>query len=187
MSTTTTNFGLIKLEKTDPADITKINENWDKIDTELKLMLSPKMLGDIDNMDELTDPGHYKGSFNENGVYKKVSVEVKYYSFAGGSVYLCQTLTELSTGVVRKRVKNAGNWSEWEYENPPMRLGTEYRTTERYNDEVVYASLQTDGIIHKRTESGINITPITYGTTEDSFPADGRFRPNGCLHFIVEV
>ena len=32
MSTTTTNFGLIKLELSDPADITAINENWDNLD-----------------------------------------------------------------------------------------------------------------------------------------------------------
>ena len=32
MSTTTTNYGLIKPELTDPANITALNENWDKID-----------------------------------------------------------------------------------------------------------------------------------------------------------
>ena len=32
MSKTTPNLGLIKLELTDPADITKLNDNWDKID-----------------------------------------------------------------------------------------------------------------------------------------------------------
>ena len=36
MSTTTTNFGLIKPELSDPADITALNENWDKIDENLK-------------------------------------------------------------------------------------------------------------------------------------------------------
>ena len=35
MSMTTTNFGLIKPELTDAADITAMNPNWDKIDTEL--------------------------------------------------------------------------------------------------------------------------------------------------------
>jgi 6-pyruvoyl-tetrahydropterin synthase len=34
MSTTTNNLKLIKPELTDPADITKLNENWDKIDQE---------------------------------------------------------------------------------------------------------------------------------------------------------
>lgn len=36
MSTTTTNYNLIKPELTDAADITATNENWDKIDLELK-------------------------------------------------------------------------------------------------------------------------------------------------------
>lgn len=35
MSTTTPIFGLLKPELTDAADITKMNGNWDKIDTEL--------------------------------------------------------------------------------------------------------------------------------------------------------
>lgn len=36
MSTTTTNFGLIKPELSDPADITALNANWDKIDEKLQ-------------------------------------------------------------------------------------------------------------------------------------------------------
>lgn len=36
MSTTTTNYGLVKPQLTDSADITAMNGNWDKIDTELK-------------------------------------------------------------------------------------------------------------------------------------------------------
>ncbi len=38
-----------------------------------------------------------------------------------------------------QRVKNSGVWHEWEYVNPPMVIGVEYRTTERYNGNVVYA------------------------------------------------
>lgn len=36
MSTTTTNFNLIKPELTDLADITAFNNNWDEIDKQLK-------------------------------------------------------------------------------------------------------------------------------------------------------
>lgn len=36
MSTTTTNYGLVKPELTDVADITATNENWDLIDAKLK-------------------------------------------------------------------------------------------------------------------------------------------------------
>ena len=36
MSTTTTKLGLVKPEMTDAADITAMNENWDKIDTNIQ-------------------------------------------------------------------------------------------------------------------------------------------------------
>ena len=36
MSTTTPNLGLVKSELNDIADITAMNQNWDKIDAELK-------------------------------------------------------------------------------------------------------------------------------------------------------
>ena len=32
-----------------------------------------------------------------------------------------------------------GVWTPWEYVNPPMQLGVEYRTTERYSGKPVYA------------------------------------------------
>lgn len=34
-----------------------------------------------------------------------------------------------------------GVWTPWEYVNPPMQLGVEYRTTERYNGKPVYMKL----------------------------------------------
>lgn len=36
MGTTTTNLGLFKPALTDPADITQLNNNWDKVDSEIK-------------------------------------------------------------------------------------------------------------------------------------------------------
>lgn len=37
-----------------------------------------------------------------------------------------------------RRVKHVGIWGPWEWSNSPMELGTEYRTTERYNGKPVY-------------------------------------------------
>lgn len=53
---------------------------------------------------------------------------------------------EKSLGVLTieaRRTKNAAGtaWSQWEYVNPPMLEGVEYRTTERYNGKPVYAKL----------------------------------------------
>ena len=37
-------------------------------------------------------------------------------------------------------------WTPWEYVNPPMQLGVEYRTVERYNGKPVYAQLVNAGV-----------------------------------------
>lgn len=37
------------------------------------------------------------------------------------------------------RIQSDGVWSPWEWVNPPMFLGVEYRTTERYNGKPVYS------------------------------------------------
>lgn len=52
MSTTTTNLGLIKPELSDAADITAMNPNWDKIDTQLDTLsksISTKPTIDVDS------------------------------------------------------------------------------------------------------------------------------------------
>jgi hypothetical protein len=47
-----------------------------------------------------------------------------------------------STVLEARRSRDAGsNWGAWEYVNPPMLEGVEYRTTERYNGKAVYAKL----------------------------------------------
>lgn len=46
-----------------------------------------------------------------------------------------------------KAIKNFYNnvWQPWEWENPPMNAGVEYRTTDRINGKVVYKKLTSDG------------------------------------------
>lgn len=48
-------------------------------------------------------------------------------------LYPCGT-----SGCVLSRMKTATEWGEWEIENPPMYLGVEYRTTERWLGMPVY-------------------------------------------------
>ena len=40
-----------------------------------------------------------------------------------------------------------GEWSPWEWVNPPMGVGVEYRTIERYQDAAVYKKLDISGNI----------------------------------------
>lgn len=43
-------------------------------------------------------------------------------------------------------------WSEQAWVNPPMKLGTEYRTTEQRNGKAVYKKLDTDGLLKWRLD-----------------------------------
>lgn len=52
-----------------------------------------------------------------------------------------------------KRHKVDGVWGEWEWVNPPMMLGVEYRTTERFLEEPVYKKIVDLGEIYDN-ESG---------------------------------
>ena len=61
MSKTTTNYGFIKPELTDSADITKTNSNWDAVDTQLK-SVNDKVKSLDDKVDGLsTDAGDLTG------------------------------------------------------------------------------------------------------------------------------
>lgn len=68
-------------------------------------------------------------------------------SFAEDS-YVVQTLYPWSySGCALQRSRNIGVWSEWEWINPPMVAGTEYRTTERYKGDAVYKKVDAEGNI----------------------------------------
>lgn len=45
------------------------------------------------------------------------------------------------TAEARRSRNAAGTWGEWEYVNPPMLEGVEYRTTERWKGKTVYTKL----------------------------------------------
>lgn len=62
------------------------------------------------------------------------------------------------------RLKENGVYSEWEWINPPMAIGKEYRTTERWNGKPVYAALVNVGAFPEtgmtNAETGITATGI---------------------------
>ena len=49
--------------------------------------------------------------------------------------------------VLRATVDDYGNWGHWEWVNPPMHLGVEYRTTGRYLGKPVYTQIINCGSI----------------------------------------
>ena len=53
------------------------------------------------------------------------------------------------------RRKHFNTWGQWEWENPPMALGVEYRTTERWNGKAVYTKLIDLGALPNNTEKNV--------------------------------
>lgn len=56
----------------------------------------------------------------------------------------------------QRRFRN-GAWQPWEYINPPMIPGVEYRTTERYNGKPVYVKAVDLGTLPNATEKQISL------------------------------
>lgn len=48
-----------------------------------------------------------------------------------------------------------GVWTPWEYVNPPMQIGVEYRTTERYNIKPVYKKAINTGALSAGTSKSV--------------------------------
>lgn len=57
---------------------------------------------------------------------------------------------------VIRRFKTNGNWEPWEWVNPTMKIGIEYRTTERWNGKPVYAKLIDFGALPNASRKTIS-------------------------------
>lgn len=68
-------------------------------------------------------------------------------SYAGATHMVRQDAYRRLSGCPEHYVRYCieGTWKEWEYENPPMLFGVEYRTTERYQGKPVYCKLVNFG------------------------------------------
>ena len=79
----------------------------------------------------------------------------------GSLVY--QSLYFYVSGKVHKmeRVHSSGTWYPWEWVNPPMELGVEYRTTERYRGKSVYVKLVDCGALPNNASKSISISDDT--------------------------
>jgi hypothetical protein len=148
MATSTTNLGLTKPSVNDAADIGVLNSNFDKIDT--------AVAGKANSWYGLGEIGVYCSDCNnaqrngwfcidtntanlpDSGVSGTLFVETRPSSY-GVDVY--QTIKSGVTVSQRYYSSWAGTWQPWEYVNPPMQVGVEYRTTERHNGKAVYTKL----------------------------------------------
>ena len=80
---------------------------------------------------------------------------------------------------------STGVWSPWEYVNPPMKLGVEYRTTERYLGKPVYTKMIDFGAMPNSALKTITFGDDTikmvsaYGITQYGFIIPGATGDSG--------
>ena len=102
----------------------------------------------ITDFDEILPTGFYYvqgGSLNR-------PIHGAVYAAVINRSYDCVTVfTEDSDGGLARRRYN-GSWGVWEYINPPMNLGVEYRTTERYLGKPVYVKAIDFGALPNATQ-----------------------------------
>lgn len=80
------------------------------------------------------------------------------------------------------RSKDIDGWTPWEYINPPLKLGVEYRTTERYLGKPVYCKLVNFGALPNATQKVVkhnipNVSSVisVYGSAQDQAIVVGAF------------
>lgn len=137
----------------------------------------------------LTNQGWYRlETGTTNGVGASASLRVDGYTTTG----LTQT-AYTRTGFIMQRTCKDGTWDEWEWVNPPMFPGMEYRTTERYMGKVVYrklvsfnlASAASSGFVVPHGISGFERLVRQMGTVNSNFPLP--YILNGKTTWVSEV
>lgn len=94
--------------------------------------------------------------------------EVYAYSVVHLTLYTNAIALDGSITIIHQQLTGKG-WSPWEYEHPPMHLGIEYRTTERYQGKPVYAKLVDCGYGPNSTSKSILHNIADYGMTVSAF------------------
>lgn len=97
--------------------------------------------------------GWYRVDANsKNGINAEAIIRVETHNYGWSGLQTAYAANYSSAFVaILQRSLISGKWGEWEWENPPMYPGVEYRTTERYITKPVYACFLDVGYIDKET------------------------------------
>lgn len=164
MATTTTNLKLTKPAVSEAADISVLNDNFDKIDAlggyglGWAQSLSAYNGGDLDT---LTAPGWYFWDSKSTSTSIAGVTERYWYihviAYGDGHLHCKQEIYPTTRNFYSPAIRkcSSGTWGEWEWENPPMSLGVEYRTTERYLGKAVYAKAINFGALPNNSSKNV--------------------------------
>lgn len=140
-----------------------------------------------------TIPGNDLNNAISGGFYAFSSAVQNIPSFKSGKVlvmpytslqYYTQIAFAALTSEIAMRFCNDGNWGPWEYLNPLLSVGVEYRTVERYNGKPVYVKAINFGALpnnaNKSVEHGVEDMGIC-------FELFGNYSPNSAPSIGVNL
>ena len=83
------------------------------------------------------------------------------FVLARGDIVYQEALTDRDASGIEstcrlRRVLFRGTWTQWEWVNPPMQIGVEYRTTERWDKKPVYAKIFYFGLLPNASRKTIS-------------------------------
>lgn len=111
---------------------------------------------DVTSLASITKNGFYSihgGDAPDGGYWQGVHLggAAKY-----GALQIMESQTN-AKGCACLRYTWAGEWTPWEWVNPPLVLGVEYRTTERYLGKPVYVRVVDCGYLPNATKKQITV------------------------------
>ncbi len=108
--------------------------------------------GTLANIDTYVENGWLR--FDVVGTYDAIGVSANHSVLrvdAGRTIVQTLFLSSYDAVVTRRKIATESAWRDWEWVNPPMVVGTEYRTTERYHGKPVYCKLVDFGNLPNNT------------------------------------
>ena len=132
----------------------------------------------VSNPDSLvgTVDGIYHFYNLDNKIEGKASGILVHYqsNFISGSSFCRQIFYPGGKWAYHLERAYAGTWTEWEWVNPPMKDGVEYRTTERYLGKPVYVRMYVGGQLPDKGYTGID----SYASNVDQIVDFGGMSPH---------
>lgn len=109
---------------------------------------------------ELTKLSNYSSSKFGMYVYPAMAIDLLMCEMIKINAITAMVKAYSYNGWKLQRMFASGVWGAWEWVNPPMNLGVEYRTTERYLGKPVYVKAVNIGNLpastHKSVEHGVS-------------------------------
>lgn len=144
------------------------------------------ILSTAEEVDAFTKNGiaHYSNGTtslfgDESDVFGRYAIIVTYSQNGTDKVQdaYCYGQSAYGYVVVRRGMNLDHIWQGWEWVNPPLVTGKEYRTTQRVNNKAVYQTYKSDGVIYWRLDGETTKYPKSYyeGGTKNPIPKTVHF------------